>query len=116
MKNVLILARTAPYGSVLCAEAFLAGIALKSMDMDANMVLINDGVFAAMKGQKTELIGYKSIEEAIEGAPDFGLPIYIHSEAVQERGIHTSQLIPLKTIDNTVLKDMVKKADAIITF
>ena len=39
MKKVLILARTSPYSTVLPGEAFLAGIALKSMDMDVKLVL-----------------------------------------------------------------------------
>ena len=116
MKKVLILARTSPYSTVLPGEAFLAGIALKSMDIDAKLVLTDDGIFAAMKGQKAEAIGHKSVGQAIESAPDFGLPVYLHSDAVQERGIDASQLLKLEMIDTDGLRDMVKEADAIMTF
>jgi len=116
MKKVLILARSAPYGNVLCAESFLAGIALRSMDMDVKLVLFNDGVFAALKGQKAELIGHKSVEEALSSAPDFDLPVYIHGESIQERGIDASQLISAEIINTDALKDMVKTADAIMNF
>jgi len=116
MKKVLIFSRSAPYGNVLCAESFLAGIALKSMDMDVKLILMNDGVFAALKGQKPELIGHKSVEEALEGASDFDLPVYIYSDSIQERGIDVSQVIPFEIIGTGVLKDMVKTADAILNF
>ena len=116
MKNVLILARTAPYGNVLCAESFLAGIALRSMDMDVKLVLLNDGVFSALKGQKSELIGHKSVEKALDGASDFDLPIYIHHDSMKERGIDASQIISAEIIDTDSIKDMVKMADAIMTF
>jgi tRNA 2-thiouridine synthesizing protein C len=116
MKKVLIVARTSPYGTVLPGEAFLAGIALRSMDIDTKLVLTDDGIFAAMKGQKAEAVGHKSVEDAIGSAPDFGLPVYLHREAIQERGIDPSQLLPLEMIDANTLKDMVKEADAIMTF
>lgn len=116
MKNVLIIARSAPYGNVLCAESFLAGIALRSMDMDVRLVLFNDGVFAGVKGQKAELIGHKSVEKALDGASDFDLPVYIHGDSIRERGIDASQLISAEIIDTDVLKGMVKTADAIMTF
>lgn len=116
MKSIIILACSAPYGNVLCAESFLAGIALKSMDMDVKLVLMNDGVFAALKGQKPELISHKSVEDALEGAPDFGLPVYIYSDSMQQRGIEASQVIPFEIIGTDVLKDMIKTADAILNF
>lgn len=116
MKKILVLVRTSPYSTVLPGEAFLAGIALKSMDMDVNLVLTDDGIFAAIKEQKAEAIGHKSVGQAIESAPDFGLPVYLHSDAVRERGVDTSELLPLEIIDTDGLKDMVKKADAIMTF
>ncbi len=116
MKKVLILARTSPYSTVLPGEAFLAGIALKSMDMDVELLLTDDGIFAAMRGQKAESIGHKSVEEAIESAPSFGLPVYLHKDAVQERGVDASQLLPLEMVDTKAFKDMVKAADAILTF
>jgi sulfur relay (sulfurtransferase) DsrF/TusC family protein len=116
MKKVLILARTSPYSTVLSGEAFLAGIALKSMDIDAKLVLTDDGIFAAMKGQKAEAIGHKSVEDAMGSASDFGLPVYLNRDAVQERGVDFSQVLPLEMIDTNALKDMVKEADAIMTF
>jgi sulfur relay (sulfurtransferase) DsrF/TusC family protein len=116
MKKVLILARTSPYSTVLPGEAFLAGIALKSMDIDAKLVLTDDGVFAAMKGQEPQVIGHKSVEEAIGSSPGFGLPVYLHRDAVRDRGIDASQLLPIEMVDTDVLKNMVKEADAIMTF
>ncbi len=116
MKKVLIIARTSPYGTVLPGEAFLAGIALKSMELETDLVLTGDGVFAAVKGQKAEAISHKSVGEAMESASDFGLPVYVDQDAVQERGMNASQLLPLEMIDTDTLKNMVKEADAIITF
>ena len=116
MKKVLILARTSPYSTVLPGEAFLAGIAFRSMGMDVKLMLTDDGIFAAVKGQKAEKIGHKSVEEAIESASSFDLPVFLHIDAVRERGVDPSQLLALEAVDTSVLKDMVKDADAIMTF
>ena len=116
MKKVLIMARTSPYSTVLPGEAFLAGIALRSMDLDVRLILTDDGIFAALKGQKAEVISHRSVGEAIESASSFDLPVYLDRNAIQERGMDASRFLPLEMIDTKALRDMVKEADAIMTF
>ncbi len=116
MKNVLILARRAPYGSVFCIEGFLAAMAMASMEIPVDLVLIDEGIFCGLKEQKPDEIGHQPIDQALGGAAEFDINLFFHKESLEKFKIPQEKLVPAELADDEKLKKMVKDAKAIITF
>ena len=115
-KRILILDRRPPYGTVFAVEGFLAGIAMRSMDLPTDLVLMDDGVWCAVKGQKPEGISQQPVEAALASAGEFELRLSVHKESLEERGIDPGKLVKAEIIDDEALAGLVKSADAIMTF
>jgi len=115
-KRILILDRRPPYGTVFAVEGFLAGIAMRSMDLPTDLILMDDGVWCAMKGQKAEAISQQPVEAALAGAGEFELKLSVHKESLEERGIDPGKLVKAEIVDDEGLSGLVKSADAIMTF
>jgi len=115
-KNILIVNRRPPYGTVFAIEGFLAGIAMRSMELPTDLVLMDDGVWCAVKGQKPEGISQNSVEGALAGAGEFELKLSVHKESIEERRIDPSTLIGAELVDDEALSGLVKAADAVMTF
>jgi len=116
MKNVLILARRAPYGSIFSVEGFLAAMAIASMDIPTDLVLIDEGIFCGLKEQKPDEIGHQPIDQAFGGAAEFDINLFVHKESLEKFKIPQEKLVPAELVDDEKLKTMVKEAKAIITF
>lgn len=116
MKKVLILARKAPYGMVYTIEGFLAAMAMTSMGLPTDFVLLEDGVYCAVKGQNPEGIGHQTIQLALEGASGLGVKLSIHKASLDERGLKEKELVPAEFVDDEALARMVKEASAVMTF
>lgn len=116
MRKLLLIIRNAPYGTANVGEGLRAAIALAGMDMDTTVVLMDDAVFAALKGQEAEAIGMNSLGEVIESAKKYGAKPYVHSESLQQRSIDKDDLINVEIIDTVSVANLIHEADATITF
>lgn len=116
MRKILIIGRRAPYGSIFTVEGLLAAMAMTSMDLPTDLVLVDDGVYCAFKKQGPDGIGHQSIQNALEGASEFDVNLYVSESSVQERKIDRAKLISAKFVNDEALTRMVKEADAIMTF
>jgi len=116
MKNVLILATKAPYGSIFSVEGFLAAMAIASMDIPTDLVLVGEGIYCGLKGQKPENIGHQPIDKAFGGAGEFNIKLHIHKESMDKYGLDRDKLVDGELLDTQKLKTMVKEAKAVITF
>ncbi|TES91953.1 MAG: hypothetical protein E3J87_06560 [Candidatus Cloacimonadota bacterium] len=116
MKRVLILARRAPYGSIFSVEGFLAAMAIASMDIPTDLVLLDEGIFCGLKGQNPVDIGHQPIDQAFGGASEFNINLFVHKESLDRFKIDRENLVSAELVDNEKLINMVKEAKAIITF
>lgn len=115
-KKVLILAKSAPYGTVFSVEGFLAAMAIASMDIPTNLVLLDEGIYCGLKDQKPEGIGHQPISEAFGSASQFNIDLFIHKESMEKLNVKKDKMIEGELVDSEKLKGLVKEADAIITF
>ncbi len=116
MDKVLILARRAPYGCIFSVEGFLAAMAIASMDIPTDLVLVDEGIFCALKGQKPDDIGHQPINQAFGSAADFNINLFVHEESLDKFNIKKEKLVQAELIDDEKLKNKVKEAKAIMTF
>lgn len=100
MKSALIIIDKAPYGYEDAFSGFYVAIACLNRDLDADVVLINDGVYAAMEDQESEEnIKFPNVGELCylifpEGS------LFVHEKSMQERGIGEEELVEAAEVIN----------------
>jgi sulfur relay (sulfurtransferase) DsrF/TusC family protein len=75
------------YGAILVANASLA------KQQGATMILINDGIYLAMKGQEPARISLASNLPEISDFHELGGRLLAHRDSVHKRGVENSDLI-----------------------
>jgi tRNA 2-thiouridine synthesizing protein C len=92
--QVAVLMRKAPYGSVYTAEGFRSMMGIGVFEMDINVVFVDDGVYALVKGQDPAGLDMKPLGEGFPMLPDFGVTkFYVHEQSLSERGLTSDDLV-----------------------
>ena len=116
MKQVMVLIRSPPHGATNVGEGLRAAIALAGMDVETIIVLMDDAVFAALKGQVPDVIGATPLDDSILNAKEFGARLLVHSESLRERSIDGTELIEVEIAGTDKIADLSHEVDATITF
>jgi len=116
MRRVMVLIRSVPHGTTNVGEGLRAAIAFAGMDIETKIVLMDDAVFAAVKGQVPDAIGATSLDESILNAKEFGATLVVHVESLQQRGIGKDELLEVETIGTEKIAELAHEVDATITF
>ncbi len=118
VQSLLVIITNAPYGfehpfaGIRLALAQLAGGVLDKADC----VLLDDGIYNAKLGQKSEVLGMPSNLEAIQDNLDLGGKVYYVKEDAEERLIPPDQMLEGVTpISGDGLKQLVKEYEATVT-
>ncbi len=116
MKKVCILIKSCSYGMASAGEAYRTIVGLAGMEVDTNVVLVDDGVFIAMKGQDPSEIEMQSLELAYTSIGEFGAKLYVHKESMEKRGVKEDEIIEANMLNTDGLKKIINEMDAVITF
>jgi Uncharacterized protein involved in the oxidation of intracellular sulfur len=109
MDSVLIIIDKAPYGWEDAFSGFYVAIACLNRELDANVLLTGDGVYAALEGQKPEeTIKYPSVEDLTylifpEGS------LFVHKKSMEDRGLSDKDLVEAaQSVDDEELYEIIK--------
>ena len=100
MDSVLIIVDKAPYGYEDTFSGFYVAIACLNSGMKADVLLVGDGVYSAIKDQEPGgSVDYPKVGELSylifpEGS------IFVHKESMQDRGIEEDDLVEAAQIIN----------------
>ncbi len=114
--SVVILIRTAPFGMASAGEGFRAIIGVAGMGMETYGVLVDDGVYVALKGQRGDILEMHNLDEAYEQLEEFDAELIIHKESMEERGLTEDMLIKGKIVDTEELKKIINSAKFVVSF
>jgi tRNA 2-thiouridine synthesizing protein C len=108
MDSVLIIVDKAPYGYEDTFSGFYVAIACLNRGMKADVLLVGDGIYAAIKDQEPGgSINYPNVGELSylifpEGS------IFVHKESLLDRGIGEDDLVEAaQIIDDTQLYEII---------
>ncbi len=108
MDSVLIIVDKAPYGYEDTFSGFYVAIACLNRGMKADVLLVGDGVYSAIKNQEPGgSVNYPKVGELSylvfpEGS------IFVHKESMQDRGIEEDDLVEAaQIIDDTKLYEII---------
>lgn len=117
-KRLLIICRKPPYGNSIAREAIDIALAASAFDQTVALLFIHDGVWQLNKGQDSEDIKQKNHGKALSALPLYGIEdIYVHSEALSQRQLTAADLLlPVKTITQHQLADLIDSYDTVFNF
>ena len=98
MRNVSIILRRAPYGTIDAPEAIRHALGAVTDELPVQLILVDGGVHAARKGQDTGTTGYLSAEEGIRDCLDMGVTVYVDGRSLKDAGISASDLVDGVTV------------------
>ena len=115
--SVCVLVRKAPYGTEDAFAGLKLGLATIANGLNTNVILIEDGVYNAVRNQSSEQIGMPLIIDAINDLISLDVKIYCVENHLEERGIKKDDLLKeLVFIDENEISLLCLEADAITSF
>lgn len=109
MKSVFIIVDKAPYGYEDTFSAFYVAIACLNKGMHADVLLLGDGIYSAIKEQKPGgSVNYPNVGELSylifpEGS------VYIHKGSMDDRGVTENDLVEaVDVVNDSRLREIIK--------
>jgi len=116
-KKVTIIVSKPPYGTAVMAEAFRAAMGIPTVNIETNVVLEGDGIFALLKSAKPkDSLDFGNMGEAFMMFDDFDFRLFVHKPSLEKRGLKPEDLIYNEFIDELQLDVMLRNSDAILRF
>jgi len=118
VNKILLIIKSAPYGSGRAAEGFRMATAMIAMDMMPQILFINDGVYCLVKKQTPEAAGLTSFEERLKTLADL-VELYAASDSMTERKLKQTELdknYNVKTLSLNKTARLLSQNETIITF
>ncbi|MBI5679330.1 MAG: DsrE family protein [Methanobacterium sp.] len=114
MNSVLIIINKAPYGYEDAFSGFFVEIACLNRQLVADVVLIEDGVYAAIDNQNSEGLKFPGVGELTYLIFPEG-NIFVYNNSLKERGIHKEDLMEtIEIIDDNELYELSKSKEVVI--
>ena len=119
VKSMLTIVKSAPYGK----EDAFAGLRFSLSQIAAGMIepadtlLVEDGVYNALKGQRSDVIRMPSNEEAVQDLLDLDGRVLCVREHLEARGIPQDAILEdVEVVPLADLPRMVEVYDAFVTY
>ncbi len=118
MKSICIIMSKPPFGTVHAAEALRLANGAVSYGHDVTILLVDDGVFAAKKGQRAEDTGWTSFAPLLERLTSTGrVRVLADTSSVEERGLTEKDLaVGVQLVENRVISSITASSQMITVF
>ena len=115
MSSSLVIIDKAPYGHENALSGIYIAIASLDKGQNSDVLLMGDGVYAALKNQSSEkTIKYPSVSELIYSIFPNGT-LFVHLDSLTQRGIRYEDLVEIaELIDGKTLYNLSKSKKHII--
>ncbi|MBP2045919.1 DsrE family protein [Methanobacterium aggregans] len=109
MDHVIIIIDKAPYGWEDAFSGVYIAIACLNRELNADVLLTGDGVYAALEGQKPEeTIKYPCVEDLTYLIFPEG-NLFVHKKSMEDRGIIEDDLVEAaQSVDDEELYEIIK--------
>jgi len=116
--KILIIQRTAPYGSSLAREGLDYVLTSAAYDQDISLLFLGDGVFQLLKNQQSQDINLKPQGSALEILPLYDInKIYAVKEDLEERNLLEADLtLSVKIMSRSDVSAFIKQQEKVVGF
>ncbi len=116
--KLLIIQRSAPYGTSLAREGLDYILTSAAYDQDISLLFLGDGVFQLLKDQEAQKIQLKSQISAMEILPLYDIEkLYAIKEDLDERNLSIQMLgIEITIISRSQVSELTQQQDKVLAF
>jgi tRNA 2-thiouridine synthesizing protein C len=109
-KNVILILRTPPHGTLYPAECLRLGVAISALD--PTIIAVDDGVYSYLKGADKGVY-----QQHIDFLTEIEIPLLVDKKSLEERGLTKSDLVDeVEIVENDEVKKIMLKGDLTIAF
>ncbi|MFH0848349.1 MAG: DsrE family protein [archaeon] len=113
-KRVCIIIHRAPFGSLHAAEGIRLANGVTVYGGELTIVLVDDGVYVAKKGQRAEESGWTSLSDEVMRLSRQAR-ICVHVGSLRSAGLDAEDLVDgVTSIDDEGFADIMAESDSII--
>lgn len=93
MDSIVVVVTMAPYGREDSFNGLYLPVVTVVEQIETTVLLIEDGVFSALKEQRSKDIGYPSTSELVSSILTLGGRVYADAKSCKVRGVEEGQLV-----------------------
>lgn len=118
IRTMVALIMHSPYGHEDVFSGLYAVLASLSKDVSVDVVFIENGAYALLKGQDSESnIAYPCVLGLMDSIVELGGRLFIHKPSAEERGITKGDIAEqIEFVNDDEVVELISKADSAITF
>ncbi|NOX19908.1 MAG: DsrE family protein [Nitrospirae bacterium] len=106
-----------PYGDIQAAEAVRHAMGAIGDEIDVTLLLVDDGVYLAKKGQDVAESGYTELGESVSDLIDMGCSVLVEKNSMREAGLDTEDIIEnVKVVTGYEISETIKESDKTMIF
>lgn len=116
--SILILMRSAPYGSSSARDALDAALTCSVFEVPVTLLFMDDAVYQLLKGQAPAEIGQKNLNAIQQSLPLYDIDrLCVSASAMARRGLSEEQLsLPVESVDATAIARLMAEHTHVLSF
>lgn len=116
--SVCIISTKSPYKGLYAGEALDVALVSACYDNPTSLLLMGDGVYQLLAGQKSDLLPRKNLLSLFKSLPLYGIDkVYIDEVSLTERNLQVEQLLPAHVLLSlSQIQVMINQHDRILNF
>ncbi len=116
MKLAVVLTK-APYGDIQAAEAVRHAMGAVGDEIDVTLLLVDDGVYLAKKGQDVGESGYTELGESVSDLIDMGCSVLAEKNSLREAGLDAEDIVDnVKVVTGYEISETIMESDKTMIF
>ncbi|SEF92582.1 sulfurtransferase complex subunit TusC [Marinobacterium lutimaris] len=116
--SILILVRSAPYGSSAARDALDAALTCSVFEAPVTLLFMDDAVYQLLKGQSPAGIGQKNLNAIQQSLPLYDIDrLCVAQSAMAQRGLSEDQLaLPVESVDAAQIAELMAEHTHVLSF
>lgn len=117
MKKILVLIRSAPYGSTLAKDAIESALTAAVFGQTVSVLMMGDGVFNALRSQVAKGSGFKDTSAMLQSLPLYEIEdIFLCKESLFSRGFGPADCVIGRPVNFADTKALLASHDVVLSF
>jgi len=117
MKKILVMIRSAPYGSTLAKDAIESALTVAVFGQEVSVLLMGDGVFNALRSQVAKGSGFKDTSAMLQSLPLYEIEnIFLCKESLFSRGFGPADCVIGSPINFADIKALIAAHDVVLSY
>lgn len=117
MKNILVVIRSAPYGTTQAKDALECALTAAVFGQKVSVLLMNDGVFNALRSQVAKGSGFKDTSAMLQSLPLYEIEdIFLCKDSLFSRGFGPADCVIGSPVSIADIKSLFMQQDVVLSY